>query len=235
MTASAETIERIKKLLRLARSSNPHEAQLALARAMALAREHSVSIEGLNPDEAAKEKTVTHEDTAESFRLGYDKECAVRICQMFFRVTPVFRTSVVMLRGWPKRAKRVSFVGTRADITIALYVYGFLLHHFAFCWRKHRGRLRNRHAFIEGTFRGIARTLTDAEPEPTAQEAKGTELVAAEHAHYISTQIGKTTDRAYGTPDHNAQAALNAGWIEGRKTVIAKPLTPAAPGPLALT
>lgn len=234
MSAPAEIIEKIKKLLRLARSSNPHEAQLALARAMALAREHSVAIDGLNPDEAAKEKTVTHEDTEPTLRLSYDKEYAVRVCQLFFRITPVFRTSIVMHRGWPTRAKRVSFVGTRTDIAIALYVYGFLLHHFAFCWRKHKGRLRNRHAFVDGMFRGIARTLMDAEPAPTERDVNGTELMVADHSRYIDAHIGKTTDRAYGAPDHNAQAALNAGWIEGRNTVIAKPLTPAAAAPLTL-
>ena len=55
MSATPEVIEKIKKLLRLARSSNPHEAQLALQRAMALAREHDVAVEGLNPDEQAKQ------------------------------------------------------------------------------------------------------------------------------------------------------------------------------------
>lgn len=234
MNAQADIVEKIKKLLRLARSSNPHEAQLALARALELAREHHVAIEGLNPDDAAKEKTVTHEDTEPSLRLSYDKEYAVRICSLFFGITAVFRTAIVMHRGWPKRARHVSFVGTPTDVTIALYVYGFLQQHFAFCWRKHKGRLRNRHAFIDGMFRGIVRRLFDAQPE-TDRNVTGTELVVAERESYIAQHIGKTNAYAYGQPDHNAQAALNAGWHEGRNTVIAKPLNGGAEKPLALT
>ena len=63
MSATPEILEKIKKLLRLARSANQHEAQLALARALELARAHDVAVDSLNADEQAKEKTITHGDT----------------------------------------------------------------------------------------------------------------------------------------------------------------------------
>lgn len=225
MSASAEIIDKIKKLLRLSRSSNPHEAQLALQRALELARAHGVAVESLNPDEQAKEKTVTHRDTPARQRMSYDKEYAVRICGAFFRITPVFRNKVVRPAvGYPYLAKYVTFVGTAADVEIALYVYGFLVHHFAYCWRKFRGRLRNRHAYVDGMFIGLFCKLRDAQPEPTEREVKGNELVLAEHNAYIEAVIGATSSKEFGRPDHDAQAAKWAGYLQGQRTNILNPL-----------
>lgn len=215
MNASAEIIEKIRKLLRLSRSSNPHEARLAMQRALEMAREHDVSIEGLNPDEQSKEKTITHRSTADYRRIDYDKEYAVRICSRFFRITPIFVTDLAIRNGWPVEVKRVTFVGTKSDLEIAFYVYGFLTHHFAFCWRKYRGRFRNRRAYVDGMFYGIYSTMEESEPERT-----GTELVISDHKSYISAVIGSTTASAYHRPDHEASAAAWAGYVQGRKTNI---------------
>jgi hypothetical protein len=235
MSASTDIIEKIKKLLRLARSSNPHEAQLAMQRAMQLAREHDVAVEGLDPDAQAKVKTVTHQDTEARQRLSYDKEYAVMICQRFFRVSAIFRTKVAQVDGWPVLVRFVSFVGTASDIAIALYVYGFLVHHFAFCWRRHRGRLRNRHAFVDGMFHGIHWQLSQAEPVAAGRNVRGDELVLAEHNAYIGTVIGKTASKEFDRPDHEATAASLSGFNHGRNTTIAPALRPSdQPAPLAL-
>lgn len=231
MSAPAEIIERIKKLLRLARSSNPHEAQLAMQRALELAREHEVAVEGLNPDEAAREKAVTHRDTEEHLRVSYDKEYAVRICSRFFHVRAVFVKVVTNRRGWPEIATKITFVGRRSDLEIAFYVYHFLQHHFGYCWREHRGRLRNRHAFVDGMFDGLYSKLAEAEPP---RDAKGTELVLRELETYIGAVIGETTKGEFREPDHNAHAARSAGWIAGRQTNIRTPLK-ASEGTLALS
>lgn len=231
MSAPAEIIERIKKLLRLARSSNPHEAQLAMERAMQLAREHEIAVEGLNPDEAAREKVVTHRDTEEHLRVSYDKEYAVRICCRFFHVKAIFVKVIVNRRGWPEIGTKITFVGRRSDLEIAFYVYHFLQQHFGFCWRKHRGRLRNRHAFVDGMFEGIYSRLQEAE---APRDAKGTELVLRELETYISAVIGDTTKRDFRAPDHNAMAARSAGWVAGRQTNIRTPLNAGADETLAL-
>lgn len=236
MSASAEIIDKIKKLLRLSRSANPHEAALALQRALALAREHGVAVDSLNPDEQMKEKTVIHRETDGRQRMSYDKEYAVRIIQAFFHVTPVFNQRIVRpLGGRAYIEKFVTVVGTAADVEIALYVYGFLVHHFAFCWRKYRGRLRNRHAYVDGMFDGLYRKLFDAQPQPTERETKGNELVLAEHKCYIAAVIGKTSSIKLREADHDAHAARLAGWLKGQDTHIAPALRPSEePAPLAL-
>lgn len=234
MSAGTDIIEKIKKLLRLSRSSNPHEAQLALARALALAREHGIAVEKLNPDEQAKENVVTHSDTEERQRLSYDMEYAIRICAAFFRISPVISNKVGTDRfGFPRVVKFTRFVGTASDVQIALYVYSFLVHHFAYCWRKHRGRLRNRHAFVDGMFHGIFNKLAEAQPEFISSEHA---LVERTHQDYIEATIGKTTKHDCREPDGDAKAARWAGYLRGRETTIAAPLKDAArEKPLSLT
>jgi len=227
---SAETIEKIKKLLRLARSSNIHEAQLALARAMALAQEHAVAIEGLDPDEQAKEKKVTHRETEPEGCISYDKRFAFGLCRTFFHVDTVTIRCIRTVNGWPRYGYKTAIIGTNSDIEIALYVFGFLTHHFSFCWRKYRGRLRNRYAFVEGMFSGIYDRLTLDAPLST-----GTELAVTDRENYIEAVIGKTKKSKHQGPDHDATAAKNAGYLHGRNTQIPGGLKAPETGVLTLT
>jgi hypothetical protein len=234
MSAPAEIIERLKKLLRLARSSNPHEAQLALARAMDLAREHSISIDGLNPDEQAKEKNVTHRETEAEARLSYDKRYAWGICRAFFNVNTVSIDCIRQGRdGWPTHGIKTAIIGTASDIEIALYVFGFLTHHFSFCWRKHKGRLRNRRAFVHGMYQGIFSKLAEQMPDDGTAEAKGTELSLDLRRNYIAAVYGPTTRTVHREPDHAARAAAWAGYVQGRNTQI-RPAVKGADAPLQL-
>jgi len=236
MSVSPEIIEKIKKLLRLSRSSNPHEAQLALQRALELARQHDVAVEALNPDAQAREKTVTHKDTDFSQRMSLEKRYAVKIVGAFFHVSPVFNEKIVRpVDGYPYVGKFVTFVGTAADVEIAVYVFNFLAYHFAYCWRKHRGRLRNRHAFIDGMYLGLFQKLHEALPQPSEREAKGNELALQEHENYIASTIGKTEPTEPIRPDRVTVAAMNAGYLQGLQTNILTPLKDGKPAPLALT
>jgi hypothetical protein len=231
MSAPAEIIERIKKLLRLARSANQHEAALAMEKAMALAAEHRVEVEKLDVyHDAAR---VTHRDHEDRLaRLSDEYQFAARICQRFFRVRCIVRNSWHTPEGkWlPVSREYIALVGTATDVEIALYVLGFLVHHFRFCWRHHRGRVRNRRAFLTGMFRGLHAKLAAAEP-PVPVESHNALIVS--HDAYIAAHIGKTTDRA-NREDDDAHAALLAGWHQGQKTQIHGGLKPGAPAPLAL-
>lgn len=224
MSASAEIIEKIKKLLRLSRSSNPHEAQLALQRALELARAHGIAVDGLNPEEQAKEKTITHQDSDHAQRMSYDARYAATICTRFFRVHAVERAKLVLFDGWPTRVIYLMFVGTASDVEIALYVYNFLKHHFGYCWRKFRGRLRNRQAYVYGMMCGLYSKLEQAEPEPAPTEVKGNELALDARKNYIAAIVGETTKRDINPPDSDAHSARWAGFVQGQKTNILNPL-----------
>ena len=233
MSVPTDIIEKIKKLLRLSRSSNRHEAELALARALELARQHAIAIDTLNPDDAVREKQTTHRDTAAEARLSYDKRYALAIVRHFFRVSTV---EVQCLREWRGRQRfgvKVIFVGTRSEIEISIYVFGFLVAHFARCWRKVQGKFRNRQAFVHGMYLGVWSKLE----ELRESEPKGMELVLAGHDAYIQATIGETEKKEVNhAPDHKARGAAWAGFLEGKNTQLHGALRPAAAdAPLALT
>jgi len=224
-------IEKIKKLLRLARSSNPHEAALAMQHALALAEEHRISIEGLNPDQAAPAFT---DRAGKAFaRLSHEQLFASAIVQGFFRVKVITQRCLrVDKTGWPRRGEKMIFVGTESDLEIAWYVFDFLTVHFAYCWRKHRGRCRNRYSFMSGMAAGLYSKLAESVPLTPERQAKGNELVLSMEA-YIANNFGKLEARHM--PSASAQAAANAGYVQGRKTEIRPAIKQTEPAPLALT
>jgi hypothetical protein len=243
MSASADVIEKIKKLLRLARSSNPHEAKLALARALELAREHRVNIEGLNPDQAAKETATTHRETACVSRVSYDKRYALLIVKKFFRVSVVEVQGIVVVKGWPRAGWRIAFVGTATDIEVAIYVYAFLTHHFARCWnhratlataRANAGRLRNRHAFVHGMMLGIYTKLLQQMPEDASPESTALAVVQDDQRRYIQSVYGALTEVKNNRPSGLDSAAASAGFAAGRNTEIRSALKAPAEQTLAL-
>lgn len=227
MSVPSEILERIKKLLRLARSSNPHEAQAAMQRAIALAEEYRISIEGLNPD--AQAPSLTHEDTESLKKLTYDRKFAALIVQRFFRVRAIARSAIHTVDGRLTLGRKLSFVGSASDIDVALYVYGFLVSHFGFCWRRHRGRVRNRYSYIEGLFQGLYSKLEQAEPQHP--NSTGKEL-AISMDDYVKKHIGETESTSM--PNGEAAAARWAGYLQGKNTEIRPAVKAAAPAPLAL-
>lgn len=231
MNAPAEIIERIKKLLRLARSANPHEAQLAMERAMALAEEYRISVDALNPDAAVP--SIIHRDSETFARLSHDRTFASLIVKRFFRVRAITCSAIRRDRnGWPTVGQKLSFVGTSSDVEIALYVYHFLVQHFAYCWRKHRGRVRNRYSFVHGMFQGLYAKLAESEPPAENRPAKGTELALSMEA-YLGEHFGTLSTKPMADP--SAHAAAWAGYQQGRKTEIRNAVKGGATAPLQLT
>lgn len=223
-------IDKIKKLLRLARSSNQHEAALAMKRAVELAAAHQVEIDGLDPDDDASR--ITHREDETLSRMPYDRTFASFICRRFFRVEPIQCDVIRMVRGWPKKGYQMRWVGTESDVEIARYVYQFIYRHFAFCWRKHRGRCRNRYSFVKGMYQGLYTKLLEAEPSAPLRKVKGTEIQTSFDA-YIAQHFGKVTTSSM--KDASANAAMMRGFFQGRKTNINPAVKPAKPAPLALS
>ncbi len=221
MEAAPEVIEKVRKLLRLARSANPHEADLALEKAMALAREHRIQIEGLSVDQAEKATATTHGSSDAFSRMSYGKRYAATIVQRFFNVSAVVGPTILVIDGWPRAGRKLNFVGTSVDVQIALYVYVFLTRRFAYCWAHHRGLMRNRRSFVHGMYWGIYSKLKEAEP-PEPPHAPG--LVLAERNAYIGAVFGPTENNESKSPDRLAQAAAWAGYLKGRETEIRRPL-----------
>jgi hypothetical protein len=228
-----EVLEKIRKLLRLARSANPHEAGIALAKAMALAQEHKLELDDVDPDQPDKPAT-THRETPAFGRLSYDRKFALILTRRFFRVSELVQDTLRKTRYGYQIGVKIALIGTPSDCEIALYVYTFLVRHFAYCWNHHRGRCRNRAAFVRGMFEGIYDQLADAEP-PAVDSARDPKAIEISRHAYIAEHFGKTKDLDTNLPDEHASAARYAGYVQGRRTEIRPAIRTEGPQVLALT
>jgi hypothetical protein len=208
----------IKKLLRLNRSSNPHEAALALQKAREIAVRHRIDLQSVNPDE--DQKTITHQDIATDKRLVCERKYAMIIVQEFFRVSCVFVPS--------SADPHVVMIGTITDLEIANYIYVFLVRHFRFCWRHHRGRLRNRPAFMRGLFVGLFSKLQRAQP-PIEDRA-----LVCTHEAYKRQLFSQGLVPMRPAKNWRNSQAFHVGWIHGQQIEIRDGIKSAATAPKCL-
>lgn len=237
-------IEKIKKLLRMKRGGTPGEIENALAAAARLAREHGINLEGVNPDEEHDAQRITHMTDALGLRIPLEAKFAAAILVNFFNVQILFKSA--LNRWFLKKKGTITFVGTKWDCEVARYVFVFLQRHFRYSWN-HRAnrRLKNREAFLNGMFLGLAAKLEAQQPEPAVGEG----LIRVEKAlqmrkDYLAKLCPQAKDQNLPGNDSDAWAAKLAGVDAGKKTEIrsglngapaaARPALPPAMGQLEM-
>jgi len=221
--------EKIKKLLRLAADkSNRHEAELALRRALELARKHQIDVESLDLDE--KTERILHEQFPFTKRMSYLQYRSLNILCNFFRVNVV--------RGYAK----VTLIGKPTDIAIAWYAYEFIvrvgnreLQAFEIAEKKARRKMSTgkRQSFIQGYIYGLAKQLNAAEADITLTDDQ-TALVVAEEAQresYEASLFLETRTLSRDVARKNS-TALILGFCAGQSTSIRTPLDPAPTAPI---
>lgn len=218
-------IELIKKLLRLAKSSNPNEAALALERAMELAAEHKVDVAKLDLDAEQEKLVADYMHVGE--RLAHERKLILSILQNFFNVD--------VCVAYPK----VTFVGTRSDITVAIYVHDFLLRVLRKALSEFKAKERQakrkwttakRQGFVSGWIYGIFNQLDNSERarlqgHETALAAKTAKESREEFMSslYPSRRLVKTKEKS-----RNSNALAN-GFRAGSSVRIRQPLEGSAP------
>jgi hypothetical protein len=216
-----EIVEKIKKLLRLGQSGNPHEAELALSRAFELAARHRIDMSALDLDEESER--LVHEYFHIGHRVTFLRQRVLNIVVKFFNVQVCITHP------------RVVLVGTSADIAIAWYVYEFLV---AECsrWlrvyqaREKAQRLRvtknKRDNFIQGFVYGIAKQLDQSLNRLILEDSKFA-IVLAEQEKAREARISELfpetkkfgRDLSRRNPD-----ALMSGYERGLATKINRPI-----------
>lgn len=211
-------VEKIKKLLRMKRGGTPDEIATALAMAAELARKHGIDLSSVDPD-APEAKPISHIDAKTAARLQDECRYAALVCQHFFNVTALITDAPSKsFRRW--RDFKIIFIGTDTDQQIALYVFEFLCGHFRRAWiRRPNKRLRDRSAFLNGMFQGLCSKLDSQR----AQQVSGEGLMRLDQqvvrrSQYMAENFGETKSTSIKSSD--SQAALYAGWVEGKKTEI---------------
>lgn len=226
-------VERIKKLLRLAQSSNRHEAELALARAFELAQKHQIDVSTLDLDDESEK--IMHEWFNFGGRVEYLNARAMGIVITFFNVSACLDKP------------RVVFVGSETDIAIARYVYEFIvaagkrqLRDFENDERSVRRRMtpNKRRGFYQGFIYGISRQLTDRRKQMQIEDGGKTAIVLVEKQRQRDELLAEVVGGKTKTIVHREMRknldALWSGYVAGSNTKINKPLSGTREAVLAL-
>lgn len=213
--------EKIRKLLRLAKSPNSAEANAALSKAMELAARHQIDASELADDDEVS-KLVTKFFTCGGKRLSREWREALVLVREFFNV------STCIMTGYGK----VAFVGTETDVQIADYVTSFVVRRCraelsAFTKREKNRRRRmspnKRASFITAFFSGLWVQLKK-QREQQLSEINGFAIVLhnakAARDQHLEGDIGETTTcKALDKPRH-ITSTLFAGYDAGLNTQI---------------
>jgi hypothetical protein len=230
-----EHTEKIRKLLRLSKSANDHEARLALQRAMELATRHGVDLDALRADPEVG--GIVHEWFPMKSRLSREWKAVISLVQKFFQVRVCISP----------HERRMVFIGRRDAIEVADYVAQFLIRRCrseAAVYKAAEIRARRRMtsgkraAFIVGFFGAIHIHLEDSLREMVAAEESWALVLADEKAARNDYLDGLLKHQPVESREKKVRSggALLAGYRAGKETQIHKPLTgedvkPAMPQP----
>lgn len=171
---NSEIIEKIKALLRLAKSDNPHEAERALEAAYKLASKHHVDLSQLDPDSDSRTIQPGHIPCPD--KLAQEWKEALNVAHNYFHV------SVTVLRG----QQRCLIVGTELDIELASYVVTYLVRACRQAlakWKKSEQLARRKVTknktfnFVGGFFLGVRAALRKQREAETMARGEGFQLM----------------------------------------------------------
>ncbi len=208
--ANEKLLEKIKKLLKLASSTNPHESELATIKANALLLEHNLSTLDLNE----RQEEVYVERVLEGSRKNSKHLCIYEILKTFF-VSPVFNHG--------KGYFYLEVIGDKTNTELAQYVANFLDHHLDVLWQEtkkqntHFKSVADKNAF----FNGVARGYVEKIKAQNLNMAESKDLIVLENKlqtqlKQVYSRLGKSMSRA----GFNNEAAQNLGVEKGKKLSI---------------
>lgn len=217
MTEQQESLlKRVKKLLQLANSDNEHEAKLAAERAQELLTRHNLTIQDVRRTSEDFEQRDAGEATG---RNATEAKYADAIVQTFFFVR-AYRIGVARAGGRIQRVTR--YVGTPANVEVALYVREFLLKEFRVLWQAYQRRTgcspKSRQSYYYGLYEGLKAQLK-ASQKRVEQE---TGLVVVEDkdlTRYLQEICPNLRAKTSRVSTHD-MAALGAGNEAGRNLQI---------------
>jgi hypothetical protein len=211
-------LDRIRKLLALAGSSNQHEAELAMRKAHELMLRHNVAAAA-----ASGERSFEARQLGDPLRrtTRVEADIAALLSQFFF--VKVIRVPVYLpLHG--KRGLVYEILGTRANVEMASHVHAFLLATAERLWSENRGDRRvrsgrDRLQYQSGVVRGFHEKLA---AERT--ELRGTGLVWIRDARLDEAYHARHPRITTAHRRVRVSGAHAAGREAGRTVVLHKPV-----------
>jgi len=126
-----KTIDKIKKLLRLAESSNPHEAALAMERATDLMTKHDIAMSSVKIDDDSE---VTN--NVDKTTVNYSMEHDPLLQEMAQRIAVLCSCDVYRIKTYMRRNLELAWVGDPEHRETAQVMFEYLLS----SWKKQVAR-----------------------------------------------------------------------------------------------
>jgi hypothetical protein len=229
-TDSAEhrALERVKKLLALGRSPNPHEAEAAMAAAQRLILKYNL--------EAAASARASH------YGFRHLGEPRVRISRAEHTVAVILRdhffVEVIWIQVWVplegRFARVLEVCGTDENLELAAYVHDYLLGAAERLWNEYRVQPgvqgRDRQAYQAGVLDGFLRKL-GSEQRQQRQEGLVWKGDPALNAYYRQRYPRR---RALGSSGTRLVGPFRDGHAAGHELELHRPLRGGEGGPRLL-
>jgi len=221
--SSPRIVRKVQRLLALADSPNPHEAQSAMRAARRLMLRYNIDLA------ASPRSYVFRQLGAPMKRRPVHHKVLASILVSHFFVQAIWIHAVDLETAQSGRALEVS--GTPANVEIAAWVHGYLIETAARLWRQRpAGRRGSRGRFLAGVMMGFLEKLNEQ-----ARASEETGLVwsgDADLASYVATRHPHR--RAGRGASVKSDQALQDGRQAGRKISLRRPVKAGA-GPRLLT
>jgi len=232
MTNPNRITDRIRKLLRLSASPNPHESELAMSMALRLATAYHVCLDDLTDDPDTRR--LIHAAHRVGHRFTLDRKLAQGIAGTYFNVSFIFDRPDIIV------------VGTQTDIDIAGYVVEFLVQACRRCLSRYirteiAGRRKpsntKRRNWTRGFFYGVGAKLKETMASLPIETQSAAVILAGDRSRreaYMEDNFSLVTSRKLPTERANTSAIM-AGFFDGKNVTIHKPIGGSAVSRLQLS
>ncbi len=210
-------IEKVKKLLNLASSSNPHEAELATLKANQLILKHHLSRSDLS-SETIYIKTL----------LSAPKRTTLMMS--IYEILSHFLVRPLLHMGRGRALLEAG--GTREQVELASYICDYLVEEFEHLWKKYsqdhglKG-LREKNSFYVGIARGFSEKLTQSRSKMDLSDSRALVKIEQDLKLKVDTYLGGLS-RAQSSQHINHQA-IELGKAAGRELNIRQGVKNQAP------
>lgn len=193
---TSQILRRIEKLLNLAQSDNLHEAEAAMAKANELLLRYNLDSTHLTGDFVRK-----------NIATG-KKRPPAEVWGATHLITSFYFVEIITFKDWDKDGcytQHLAFLGRSANVTIAEYVFHYLVPLAKRLWEESKNPGDSRQAFMWGIFDGLQSKLKE---QQKANQKRGliwkgdAELIAFSRRCFPHVRTGKsyarTSSESYG-------------------------------------
>lgn len=212
-------LEKVKKLLALATSSNENEASVATNKAQELLTRYNLTMQSIESNEYEK--------------VCLSKEPYLKPHQTYINhiLSKYFFVEVVTSNipcGWTvdnrrKFKKHIMVAGTATNVAIAEYVFAFLSTTYLSLWLEYKRKNNVGEALRVSYYNGLTKSLEEKLKATIQKVENEMGLVVVKDQNILKTMFGDT--RAVSTKVRTDAATALAGQQDGKNINIAKPIT----------